>query len=72
MSKSKETNARESNVREDEKRSTVDISERFNDSAIASRAYDRWVHRGCPEGTAEEDWLEAEREFESRETVAQP
>jgi hypothetical protein len=30
---------------------------------IARRAYARWVVRGCPVGTAEQDWLEAETEL---------
>jgi hypothetical protein len=30
---------------------------------IAEAAYRRWVERGCPQGSAEEDWLEAEREL---------
>jgi hypothetical protein len=43
---------------------------RFTDSDIASRAYERWQHRGQPDGSAEEDWFEAERELESHETGA--
>jgi len=27
---------------------------------IAKLAYALWQHRGCPEGSAEADWLEAE------------
>lgn len=30
---------------------------------IAEAAYRRWVERGCPQGSAEEDWLEAEKEL---------
>src|SRR3954463_3883524 len=30
---------------------------------IRDRAYSRWQAQGCPEGTAERDWLEAEREI---------
>ena len=30
---------------------------------VAERAYFRWIERGCPVGTAEEDWLRAEREL---------
>ena len=26
---------------------------------IAEAAYQRWVERGCPQGSAEEDWLKA-------------
>ena len=28
---------------------------------IAALAYSLWLARGCPEGTPEEDWLNAER-----------
>lgn len=31
---------------------------------VAMRAYFRWQERGCPAGSAEEDWLEAERELQ--------
>jgi hypothetical protein len=34
---------------------------------IATRAYELYLQRGCREGCAEEDWLEAEREIVSRE-----
>lgn len=30
--------------------------------AIARVAYEKWQARGCPEGDAERDWLEAESE----------
>jgi Protein of unknown function (DUF2934) len=30
---------------------------------IALLAYARWQQRGCPEGSAEEDWLRAEQEL---------
>jgi hypothetical protein len=29
--------------------------------AIAKLAYDLWVGRGCPDGSPEEDWYNAER-----------
>lgn len=28
---------------------------------IADLAYQRWVERGCPQGSPDEDWFEAER-----------
>jgi hypothetical protein len=43
---------------------------RFNQSEIASRAYERWQRRGCPDGSAEEDWLAAEQEIEVLDSVA--
>jgi hypothetical protein len=30
---------------------------------IAERAHALWIERGCPEGSAEAHWLEAEREL---------
>ena len=31
--------------------------------AIRQRAHRRWLERGCPTGSAEQDWLDAEREL---------
>ena len=36
--------------------------------AIELRAYFRYTHRGCTEGFALEDWLEAERELRQETT----
>lgn len=33
--------------------------------AIARRAYLKWQSRGCPPGTALQDWLEAEAELKA-------
>jgi hypothetical protein len=30
---------------------------------IAMRAYEKWVKKGCPQGTSVQDWLEAETEL---------
>jgi DUF2934 family protein len=30
---------------------------------VAERAYFHWIERGCPAGTAEEDWFHAEQEL---------
>ena len=35
---------------------------------IALRAYELWEQRGCPEGSAEKDWANAEREIDLQET----
>ena len=45
-----------------------------NDSMdIAALAYQLWQARGCPEGSPEVDWLEAEEQFRSRtDEVAAP
>ena len=32
---------------------------------IAALAYALWQARGCPEGSPEEDWLNAEKQLES-------
>jgi hypothetical protein len=31
--------------------------------AIAVRAYELWLERGCPHGSPEEDWYRAELEY---------
>ena len=30
-------------------------------AAVAELAYENWIKRGCPNGSPEVDWLEAER-----------
>lgn len=37
---------------------------------IAQLAYALWQYRGCPIGSAEEDWLEAERQILRPQTAA--
>jgi hypothetical protein len=32
---------------------------------IAMRAYEKWVQRGCPHGTDQQDWLDAEAELKA-------
>ena len=34
--------------------------------AIIALAHHYWHERGCPEGSAEEDWFRAERDFHNR------
>jgi hypothetical protein len=71
MSKSRNTYSPESQMKDGENRSSMDSREkRFSDSDIASRAYERWQRRGQPDGSAEEDWFEAERELEGHEIGA--
>ncbi len=44
-----------------------------NSTDIATLAYQLWHARGCPEGSPEVDWLEAEEQFRSRtDEVAAP
>jgi len=44
--------------------------EQLRHAKIAEQAYNRWQQRGCPEGTADEDWFEAERQYEPCELVS--
>lgn len=40
---------------------------------IAMRAYDKWCKRGCPQGSAMQDWIEAEVELRAEMVrTAQP
>jgi hypothetical protein len=41
-------------------------SESLDRSAVAARAYELWQRRGCPIGSDQEDWLQAEQELENR------
>jgi len=36
-------------------------SDTFDKATIEKLAYENWLCRGCPEGSAEIDWIEAER-----------
>ena len=38
---------------------------------IAALAHKRWEAQGCPEGSAEEDWLQAAQELRARPGVPQ-
>ena len=38
----------------------------FHHDDVAALAYHFWQDRGCPEGSAEEDWLRAARELRDR------
>ncbi len=35
---------------------------------IAKRAYEKWCKRGCPHGTHQQDWYEAEAELRAEMT----
>ena len=37
-----------------------------NEQDVSALAYRRWLERGCPQGSPEEDWFEAERELHSK------
>jgi hypothetical protein len=38
-------------------------SQEFSHERCSELAYSLWRQRGCPEGSADEDWLEAERQL---------
>ena len=38
----------------------------FGHNEIAALAHDFWSARGCPEGSADEDWFHAVKELRSR------
>jgi hypothetical protein len=38
--------------------------------SIGELAYRLWQSRGCPEGTAEQDWLDAERQLRASDLPA--
>jgi hypothetical protein len=41
-----------------------------DNETIRRRAYELWQARGCPIGSAEEDWFTAEKQLESASRVA--
>jgi hypothetical protein len=44
----------------------------IDEQAIRERAHERWLSRGCPLGTSEQDWLEAERELSAESIERAP
>jgi len=38
----------------------------MDENVVAARAYELWQERGCPIGSDQEDWFQAEREFKDR------
>jgi hypothetical protein len=38
----------------------------ISNSDIAALAYKLWQERGCPEGSPDEDWYEAQRKLQSQ------
>jgi hypothetical protein len=41
----------------------ADSPVRFSQQEIANLAYEFWLDRGCPHGSADQDWFRAEREL---------
>ena len=46
-------------------------SEPENRHEVAALAYEFWQARGCPDGTAEEDWFRAEQEIAASKGMLQ-
>jgi hypothetical protein len=44
----------------------------FTRETVEKLAYQYWLDRGCPEGSAAEDWLQAERTLLQTAANAQP
>ena len=41
-------------------------AEPIAEAAIAARAHELWLARGCPTGSPEVDWFQAEQELRTR------
>lgn len=65
MSKSRESNFAGSMDRQ-QPSAVRQHKQRSSKKEIASRAYGRWQEKGCPGGSAKDDWLRAEHELELR------
>jgi hypothetical protein len=46
-----------------EEQTSIAAANEITVEAVARRAYERWVERGCPEGSPEVDWFGAEQEL---------
>ena len=42
------------------------VAQPVDQQEIAKLAYQFWQARGCPEGSPDDDWLEAERQLQDR------
>jgi hypothetical protein len=49
---------------------SIDASVPLDEQAVRAKAHQLWVDRGCPIGSAEADWYEAERLL--REATSMP
>ena len=57
-------------------RQTADTTERkasalISETAVAERAHQLWQARGCPNGSDQEDWFQAEKELKQKAGLAQ-
>ena len=59
---------RKANIRSvpHEERDLTSLYAALEHDAIAALAHRYWLERGCPEGSAEEDWFRAERDFRTK------
>ena len=53
------------------KKGTSQPSETVSESTIAVLAYQLWQERGCPIGSDQDDWFQAEKELKERTGLAQ-
>lgn len=58
-----------------DKQLQTDGAIQLDERAVRAKAHQLWIERGCPEGSADQDWFQAERqlrEFEQAARVAPP
>ena len=46
------------------------VSTQTTEQSIAALAYQLWLNRGCPIGSPEADWFQAERELKAKEPAS--
>jgi hypothetical protein len=61
-----------SNSENPKKAARIDSAQHERNEEIAALAYDLWHARGCPDGSPEHDWLQAERELQGRAVTVRP
>jgi len=54
------TSAKQITPKDESPEDTAPVN-RGDEATIASRAYELWLARGCPQGSPEEDWYRAEQ-----------
>jgi hypothetical protein len=48
------------------------VDEQVTREAVSKLAYEYWLKRGCPDGSAAEDWFQAERALQTGAKQARP
>jgi hypothetical protein len=51
------------------RKKTASVEIQIDSAEIGKRAYEKWVARGCVEGYAQQDWLEAEAELRAEKAA---